>query len=71
MGGVRLPSNIPLLEEGSHASSDLTRRVHMLCKEQKERRRQDWESHKQVLDVLKQSKGKQLKQPDKEEREVV
>ena len=33
--------------------------------------RQEWESHRKVLDVMKQSKGKYPKQPDKEEREVV
>ena len=33
MGSVRLPLNIPLMEEGSHASSDLTRRINMFCKE--------------------------------------
>ena len=52
-------------------STDLTRRINTFCKEQKERRRQEWESHKQVLNALKQSKSKQPKQPDKEEREVV
>ena len=36
---------------------------------QKEKRRQEWESHKQALNALKQSK--QPKQPNKEEREVV
>ena len=30
-----------------------------------------WESHRQALNAMKQSKGKQPKQPDKEEREVV
>ena len=42
----------------------------MFCKEQKEKRRQEQESHKQVLNALRQSKGKQPK-PDKEEREIV
>ena len=66
-----LPLNIPLMEEESHAPTDLTRRIHTFCKEQKERRRQEWESHKKALDVMKESKGKHPKQPDKEEREVV
>ena len=71
MGSVWIPLNIPLMEEGSHASSDLTRRINIFCKEQKERRRQERESHRQALNTMKQSKGKQPKQPDKEEREVV
>ena len=40
----------------------------MFCKEQKEKRRQEWESHRKALAVMKQSKHKQ---PEKEEREVV
>ena len=71
MGSVQLPLNIPLIEEGSHASSDLTRRINIFCKEQKERRRHEWESHRKALNAMKQSKGKQPKQPDKEEREIV
>ena len=71
MGSVQLPLSIPSLEEESHASTDLTRRIHVFCKEQKERRRQEWESHRQALDVIKQSKSKQPKQPNEEEREIV
>ena len=48
--------------------SDLTRRINTFCKEQKEKRRQEWESHRKALAVMKQSKHKQ---PEKEEREVV
>ena len=33
MGSVQLPLNIPSMEEGSHASSDLTRRINIFCKE--------------------------------------
>ena len=51
--------------------TDLIRRINTFCKEQKERRRQEQESHRQTLDLLRQSKSKQPKQPDKEEREVV
>ena len=58
------------MEEESHIS-DLTRRINTFCKEQKEKRRQEWDSHKQALNALKQNKSKQPKQPDKEEREIV
>ena len=71
MDSVRLPLNTPLLEDGSHVSSELARRINIFCKEQKERRKQEQESHRQVLNALKQSKSKQPKQPDNEEREVV
>ena len=33
MGSVWLPLNVPLMEEESHASTDLTRRIHTFCKE--------------------------------------
>ena len=36
----------------------------------KKKRKQEWESHKIALDVMKESKGKHPKQPNKEEREV-
>ena len=71
MSSVQLPLKIPSMEEESHISTDLTRRIKTFCKEQKKKRRKEWESHKQVLNALKQSKSKQSKQPDKEEREVV
>ena len=37
----------------------------------KKRRRQEWVSHRQALNALKQSKSKEPKQHDQEEREVV
>ena len=37
----------------------------------KRKKETEWESHRKALDVMKQSKGKQHKQPEKEEREVV
>ena len=49
-------------------STDLARRINAFCKEQKEKRRQERESHKQVLNALKENKSKQLKQPDKERK---
>ena len=56
------------MEEESRASTDLTRRINTFCKEQREKRRQEWESHRKAMAVMKQSKHKQ---PEKEEREVV
>ena len=41
MSSVQLPLNIPSMEEGSHMSSDLARRINIFCKEQKEKRRQE------------------------------
>ena len=33
MGSIQLPLDLPLIEEESHASSDLTRRINIFCKE--------------------------------------
>ena len=71
MGGIWLPLSIPSKVEESHMSADLTRRIDVFCKEQKEKRRQEWESHKQALDALKEKKKQQLKQPNKEESKAV
>ena len=58
------------MEEESHAPTDLLGRIQAFCKEQKEKRKQEWESLKIVVDKMKKSKGKHPKQPDKKEREV-
>ena len=71
MSSVRLPSKIPLREEESLASTDLIRRINTFCKEQKEKRRKERESHKQVLSALEWNKSKQSIQPSKEEGEIV
>ena len=39
--------------------------------EQKEKRRQERESHNQTLDVLKERKKQQLEKPDKEEKKAI
>ena len=67
MSSVRLH----LMEEESCASTDLIGRIQAFCKDQKKKKKQQWESHKMALDVMKASKGKHPKQPSKEEREVV
>ena len=60
MGGIQLPSNIPSEVEEVHTSIDLARRIDVFCKEQKERRRQECESHQQTLDALKERKKQQF-----------
>ena len=41
------------MEEESHAPTDLPGRIHAFCKERKEKRKQEWESHKIAIDVMK------------------
>ena len=71
MDSVRLPLTIPLMEKEPFTSTDLTRRINTFCKEQKEKRRKERESHKLILSALEQKKSKQSIQPGKEEREIV
>ena len=70
MSSVRLPLNIPSMEEESHAPTDLSGRIWAFCKEWKEKRKQEWESLKVSLDKMKESKGKHLKQQDEEKRDA-
>ena len=58
MSSVTLPLQIPLMEEESLTSTDLTRRINTFCKEQKEKRRKERESHKLILSALEQKKSK-------------
>ena len=70
MGSVRLPLNIPSVEDESHAPTKLSSRIWAFCKEWKEKRKHEWESIKVALDKMKESKGKSFKQPVKEERDA-
>ena len=58
---MRLPVNIPSLEDKSHAPTNLSSRIWAFCKEQKEKRKHEWESIKVALDKFKESKGKSHK----------
>ena len=46
MSSIRLPVNIPTMEEDSQTPTDLSGRIHAFCKEWKEKRKQEWESLK-------------------------
>ena len=70
MSSVRMPLNIPSVEDESHAPTDLSSRVQAFCKEWKEKRKHEWESIKVMLDEMKESKEKNHKQQVEEEREA-
>ena len=71
MSSVRLPSRIPSMEEESLTSADLTRRIDIFCREQKEKGRKERESHNLIVSALEQRKSKQSIQSGKEEGEIV
>ena len=68
MSSVRLPLNIPSLEDELHAPTSLSSRIQAFCKEWKEKRKHEWESIKMVSDKMEESKGKYHKQQVEEER---
>ena len=70
MSSVRLPLNIPSLEDESHAPTDLSNRIWAFCQEWKEKRKHEWESIRVALDKMKESKGKYHKQQAEEERDA-
>ena len=70
MSSVRLPLNIPSLEDESHAPTGLSTRIWAFCREWKEKRKHEWESVKVELDEMKESKGKYHEQQAEEERDA-
>ena len=68
MGSVRLPSDIPSLENGiSLGPESLPKRIQNLCQEKKDKRKHEWETHKVALERMKESKEKQKHQQCQEE----
>ena len=65
-GGVCLPSKDPAKVEESGMSIDLSKRIDIFCNEQKEKRRQERESHERTLVMHKEKKKQQsIKEDDK------
>ena len=70
MSSVRLPLNMPSLEDESCASTNLPNRIQAFCKEWREKRKYEWESIRVALDKMKESKGKYHKQQAEGERDA-
>ena len=58
MNSVRLPLDMPSVENVSHGSANLPERIQTFCQEQKEKRKHEWESIKVALEKMKESKEK-------------
>ena len=57
MSSARIPSSMPSLEDGILVGPEsLSRRIHNYCKEKKDNRKYEWETHRLTLDRLKESK---------------
>ena len=65
IGSVHLPSNIPAKVEETGMSTILVKRIDMFSNEQKEKQRQERESHEQTLVMLQKKKQQPVKEDDK------
>ena len=72
MGSVRLPSDIPLLEDGvSIGPQSLSKRIQNFCLEKRDKRKHEWETHRVALERMKESKEKATSSKSQEERDAV
>ena len=72
MGSVRLPSDIPSLEdEVSIGPESLSKRIQNYCREKKDKRKHEWETHRVALERMKENKEKQCHQGSQEERDAL
>ena len=58
MSSVRLPSDMPSLQDMLLGSENLPKRIQNFCQEQKDKRKYEWESLKVALEKMKESKEK-------------
>ena len=70
ISGVRLPLDMPSLEDVSRRSANLPKRIQTFCQEQKEKRKHEWESLKMAIEKMKESKEKCHNQQAQEERDA-
>ena len=63
MGSVRLPSDIPPLEDGiSIGPESLSKRIQNFCQRKRDKRKNKWETHRVALEGMKENKEKQYHQ---------
>ena len=72
VGSIRVPSDIPFLEDGIvQRPESLQERIQSFCRENKVKRKQEWESHRIALEEMKESKEQQQHQQNQEEKDAV
>ena len=60
MGSLRVPSDMPSLEDGIvQGPRSLQERIQSFCQENQVKRKQEWESHRIALEKIKESKEQQ------------
>ena len=72
MDSVKLPSDIPSLEDGLLLRPEsLPNQIQSFCQEKRDKRKQEWESHRVALEKMKESKEQQCCQQSQEERDTM
>ena len=71
MSSVKLPLDMSPLDDMSHCSENLPKRIQNFCQEWKEKRKHEWESLKVALEKMKESKEKQCNQQTQQERDAI
>ena len=72
MGNVRLPSDIPFLEDGvSIGPESLSKRIQNYYQEKRDKRKREWETHRLALEGMKEGKEKQWHKWSQEKRDTV
>ena len=72
MDNVKLPSEIPSLEDGMIPRPEsLQNQIQSFCQERKGKRKQEWESHRVALEKMKESKEQQHCQQSQKERDAM
>ena len=71
MSSVKLPLDMPSVEDMSQGSENLPKRIQTFCHEQKEKRKHEWESLKVALEKMKESKEKCHNKQAQEEKDAI
>ena len=71
MSSVKLPSDMPSLEDTSNSSANLLKRIQAFCQEQKAKRLYEWEFLKLAFEKMKKSKEKHCEQQAQEEKDAI
>ena len=72
MDSMKLSSGMPSFEDGIVPRPEsLQDRIQNFCQKRKDKRKQEWESHKTALGKMKESMGQQCHQQSQEERDAV
>ena len=71
MRSVKLPSDMPSLEDMLNSFANLSKRIQTFCQEWKAKKSYEWESLKLALKKMKKSKEKCCEQQAQEEKDVI